>query len=62
MRERSGRSPAAATTFFRNRPTADTADRPRTLERLGGNAAISAVMTDFVDKQVVPDKRINADP
>src|SRR5437762_3270839 len=28
-------------------------------ERLGGNAAISAVITDFVDRQVVPDTRIN---
>src|SRR2546423_14208968 len=27
--------------------------------RLGGDAAISAVITDFVDKQVVPDTRIN---
>ena len=27
--------------------------------RLGGNAAISAVITDFVDNQVVPDARIN---
>ena len=28
--------------------------------RLGGNAAISAVIADFVDKQVVPDTRINS--
>jgi hemoglobin len=41
--------------------TATTAAGTKTLyERLGGNAAISAVMTDFVDEQVVPDKRINA--
>lgn len=28
-------------------------------DRLGGNAAITAVIADFVDKQVVPDARIN---
>ena len=28
-------------------------------ERLGGGAAITAVIADFVDKQVVPDTRIN---
>ena len=28
-------------------------------ERLGGNAAITAVIGDFVDNQVVPDTRIN---
>jgi hemoglobin len=28
-------------------------------ERLGGNEAISAVIADFVDNQVVPDARIN---
>ncbi len=28
-------------------------------ERLGGNAAITAVIADFVDNQVVPDDRIN---
>ncbi|MDZ4826138.1 MAG: group 1 truncated hemoglobin [Actinomycetota bacterium] len=28
--------------------------------RLGGNAAVTAVITDFVDNQVVPDERINA--
>jgi hemoglobin len=40
--------------------TASTAAGTKSLyDRLGGNAAITAVIGDFVDKQVVPDARIN---
>jgi hemoglobin len=39
--------------------TAAAATTPTLYERLGGNAAITAVIGDFVDNQVVPDTRIN---
>jgi hemoglobin len=39
--------------------TAGPATTASLYERLGGNAAVSAVITDFVDNQVVPDTRIN---
>ena len=48
---------AAATTT--TVATTTTASGPSLYTRLGGNDAISAVITDFVDKQVVPDDRIN---
>jgi hemoglobin len=49
-------STAATTTTV---ATTTTAAGPSLYTRLGGNDAISAVIADFVDKQVVPDDRIN---
>lgn len=51
-------APASSTTAA---PASSTtaANADSLYKRLGGNAAITAVMTDFVDKQVVPDARIN---
>ncbi len=52
-----------AATSDTDAPTSDTtvaADAESLYTRLGGNAAVTAVITDFVDNQVVPDDRINA--
>jgi hemoglobin len=51
---------SAATSATTVGTVAAAAGQKSLYERLGGNAAISAVITDFVDEQVVPDTRINA--
>ena len=50
---------AATTTLAPAKASGGTGAQKALYERLGGNAAITAVIGDFVDKQVVPDARIN---